>query len=203
MQLKIEILSYWHTGAGKSGGATIDALVEKDDGIPYLPGRNLKGLVRDAVYCAEEWGRVPKNLTNTLFGTRAEEQGKRRHDTDSGALRFCNATLEPALASWLKNPASYDAAALQKHLFTTLYATQIEHDSGAAFDKSLRSIEASIPLTLYAQLDNIKPEQLTAYPDWQSDLKKCLVLMRAVGSWRNRGLGRAVVTLVENNHAAS
>ena len=56
-----------------------------------------------------------------------------------------------------------------------------------------------IPVTLFAQLEAPKT--------WiSSELEKCLPLIRAVGNGRNRGLGRATITLQtsqyqENFHA--
>ena len=46
--------SPWHCGSGTSAGADVDELVVKDkNGMPYIPGKTLKGLIREAVdnYC--------------------------------------------------------------------------------------------------------------------------------------------------------
>ena len=49
MDYKIEFFSNWHCGSGLAAGADVDALVIKDkDGLPYVPGRTIKGLLRDA-----------------------------------------------------------------------------------------------------------------------------------------------------------
>ena len=37
--------SPWHCGSGTSAGADVDELVVKDkNGMPYIPGKTLKGL---------------------------------------------------------------------------------------------------------------------------------------------------------------
>ncbi|MEJ2682664.1 MAG: RAMP superfamily CRISPR-associated protein [Gammaproteobacteria bacterium] len=48
--LKITFLDYWHAGGSHGQGFHTQATVARDhDGLPYLPGRTLKGLLRDAV----------------------------------------------------------------------------------------------------------------------------------------------------------
>ena len=43
----IEFFSYWHCGSGLAAGADVDELAIKDgDGLPYVPGRTVKGLLR-------------------------------------------------------------------------------------------------------------------------------------------------------------
>ena len=38
----------WHCGSGMAAGAELDALVIKDGrGLPYIPGKTIKGLFRE------------------------------------------------------------------------------------------------------------------------------------------------------------
>ena len=47
---KIEFHTDWHCGSGLAAGADVDALVVKDEnGMPFVPGKTIKGLVREAV----------------------------------------------------------------------------------------------------------------------------------------------------------
>ena len=47
---QIEFFSQWHCGSGLSAGADIALLVIKDkEGMPFIPGKTLKGLIREAV----------------------------------------------------------------------------------------------------------------------------------------------------------
>ena len=46
---KITFFSEWHCGSGLSSGSDLDALVIKDkDNFPFIPGKTLKGLIREA-----------------------------------------------------------------------------------------------------------------------------------------------------------
>lgn len=63
----IEFYSQWHCGSGLSAGADVDALVVKDkDYMPYVPGKTIKGLVREAVETFYNSPRQPKPKPNLL-----------------------------------------------------------------------------------------------------------------------------------------
>ena len=50
IKYKIEFHTDWHCGSGLAAGADVDALVVKDkNGMPFIPGKTIKGLVREAV----------------------------------------------------------------------------------------------------------------------------------------------------------
>ena len=50
LTIKIEFFSPWHCGSGLSAGADADSLVIKDiNGLPFIPGKTIKGLIREAV----------------------------------------------------------------------------------------------------------------------------------------------------------
>ena len=51
MDIKYKVIFFtdWHCGSGLAAGADVDALVIKDsDGLPYIPGKTMKGLLREA-----------------------------------------------------------------------------------------------------------------------------------------------------------
>jgi hypothetical protein len=59
-------------------------------------------------------------------------------------------------------------------------------------------MEVIVPLTLYATLDEV-PNAPHKVANWHKAIEQTLGLIQAVGAHRTRGLGRAVVTLVEGN----
>lgn len=203
--LTIDIQGYWHTGTGRGSGSHLDALVDTHaGGLPYLSGRHLKGLLRDAVYKAEQWGRLDahkariggEKITDLLFGKRYTDPETRvpRDDTTAGLLRIGDGLLPEALRTWLTHSAQQD---LREHFYRELSSTRIEDDSGVAKSRSLRGIQVTVPLRLEAAISTLprlhgdEPQAL----DWQCILADCLPLIRAVGAQRTRGLGRAVLTL--------
>ncbi|HIE02318.1 MAG TPA: hypothetical protein EYP59_18890 [Thiotrichaceae bacterium] len=207
-QLKFQLHSYWRAGTGRGGGAVLDELVHKDAyGLPCLPGRTIKGLLRDAVYRAEMWGLLSDELkqgegelTQCLFGSNAPVQEETRLETTPGALRVSDAVLDEklqqyliALLTSLDSENQEDGLNLRRGFFHHIHATAIEHESGTAKKTSLRGMEVTIPLTLTAQLQVLPHTQLIE--NWHKELNFCLPLIRAIGSSRSRGLGRVTVTL--------
>ena len=197
-KIQFKINSYWQAGTGRGGGALVDSLVHKDvNGLPFLPGRTIKGLMRDAVYKVEQWGHLPKTATYYLFGSNATEEGVTRLETEPGALAFSDAVLPEELTTWLSYP---DNAEIRQGLYQHISSTAINPETGCAVDKSLRAIEVTIPLTLTATITVLNNETLKELnwgtgKTWKDGLKSCLKLIRAVGASRSRGLGRVIVTI--------
>lgn len=99
--IKIDFQGFWHVGSGRSSGHHLDAICLKDEfGLPFVAGKQLKGLLRHAVRRAEEWGwytdlTLPKGLLTSfealLFGSQSQLEG--RYETFSGMLFVDNAQL--------------------------------------------------------------------------------------------------------------
>ncbi len=189
-QLKIDIHSYWHPGTGSGRGADVDAIVHRDkDNLPRLPGKSLKGVLRDAVARWEQFTQSASkpSLADQLFGAGADDG-----DTWFGLIRVSDAVLAKDICHYLEKDQS-----LSTGLYRTMHSTAIDHGTGVATNKSLRGIEVVIPLTLYAALDEV-PNAKYKVPHWHEILKSALPLIQAVGAHRSRGLGRVTVTLEEN-----
>lgn len=177
------ILSYWHAGSGQGRSAASDALVQKDrDGLPFLPGRTVKGLLREGVRCGEDVGAVPAGSTDRLFGKAAEEGDAA--GSVPGELCFYDAVLPEEERRWL---SSSEGADFRSGLYDAMASTKID-DKGLAEDKTLRTIELCVPLTLSATASG-------PGGDWVDVLEKACRLVRGLGSHRHRGLGRCRCTV--------
>lgn len=226
--LKLELHSFWHPGTGRGDGAAADAVVHRDaDGLPELPGRTVKGLLRAACELSVA-ARVDWSLrTNPadkgggvawLFGsplakaggaepaitpaTRIRELERRRYASQAGRLRVESARLGESSvqqAAWRgfagKHPAALD------HLRRTLATTQLD-DNGVAADKTLRSVEVLVPMTLHARLTfeaHPDDERGLAVAEWERLCKlldqAARLFLRGIGSGRNRGLGRCSASI--------
>ena len=200
-QLKIDIQSYWHAGTGRGQGSDVDALVHRDKyGIPCLPGRTVKGLLRDAVarwQAFEGESAEGKPLVVQLFGKSSDDEGDAETGTPMagfGLLRVSDATLHADELFYLRQAENEQ---LVSGLFRSLHATKINPDTGTAEDQSLRGIEVVIPLTLYAEI--LEVPGVETVDNWVDKIEPALSLIQAVGAHRTRGLGRAVVTLEEKS----
>lgn len=182
MKIKIQFFTYWHCGSGSSGGSRTDALVTRDaKGLPYIPGKTLKGHIREMAESLEDC-----TFVNECFGGSSND-GKDDREKDicydesykdkEGKCYFSNATIEEDIKKELSS-----------YLYKTISSTQID-SKGLAVDKSLREIEVVVPLTLYAMINNC-PEIYT------DKMKKAFLQVKRIGLNRTRGLGRCEITLV-------
>lgn len=181
VKLNFQILSYWHAGSGRGEGANLDALVVKKTGnLPFLPGKTVKGLLREAVFITEECGHIEEGFTNKWFG-----HAKNRFDSDEGLLNFTDATLKSFVEDWAFNNQGKTG-----YFYKQLTSTAL--GNGIADDNTLRTIEITIPLTLEGFVDSYIDDN-----SWINVIEKVAPLVRNIGLKRHRGLGRTVLTISE------
>jgi hypothetical protein len=211
--LTLEILSYWHCGSGLGRGPALDAVVRRGrNGLPILPGKTLKGLLRDAAREAEGLGLLEQGTSSRLYGSDPfeEERGAEEAEATLEACRYrttrgiCHiGTAWPGgsqqevacMKDWAEQPGSRLAVS---QLFRSLASTKID-ENGIASDKSLRSIEVVVPMTLYAELawtgGDRAEESETTQQNWLRWIETSLPFLRGVGGHRTRGLGRTMAKL--------
>ena len=189
MTIQLRIHEYWHAGSGTGKGPGVDAQVVRDHlGLPYLPGRTLRGLLREGVQCAEDCKMISKNLTEKIFGTRSvgdEARGKRV----SGALHVSSATVDSSIEAWIGGISDGERSSYTATLFETVSSTAMAY--GVAMTGSLRSIEVAVPLTLTSTIgleDDGAEAAITAG----------LGFIRGLGMGRRRGFGRVTVACGSN-----
>ena len=69
---ELKFFDYWHVSSGLCGGAALDSYVAKDSaGFPYVPGKTIKGLVREAAELF--WDNV---YINTCLGSMARKNNQ-------------------------------------------------------------------------------------------------------------------------------
>jgi hypothetical protein len=207
--LAIEILSYWHPGTGRGDGVGADAVVNATaDGLPTIPGRTLKGLLRHAVEQSAEAGvtiwngdSIADAFGSAITGASGEERvdalEASRFATRPGKLRVDSALLGKSAGerlAWIESARAEGGAALTAAMRTTISSTALE--AGLARDGSLRSTEAWLPVTLYAELSWEPGEARDAAP-WAGLNEAAQLFLRSLGSGRNRGLGRCHAYIVE------
>lgn len=191
--LTLDIRTDWHPGTGRGSGFHLDALTHTGaDGLPRLPGRTLKGLLRDALWRAESWcwPDVPAGSTAVIFGTAAIDQA-----SSPGLLRVSDATLPAAVSAWLAGTP--EGRALIPGLYREHFSTAIDHQTGVALGRSLRGMRTIVPLTLQARLEEVAG--VPTVPDWHARLSAVLPLVTAVGASRSRGFGRVCLSWATEN----
>jgi hypothetical protein len=186
VRLLLDIQSYWHPGTGRGSAFHLDAVTHAGaDGLPRLPGRTLKGLLRDALWRAEQWGwpDVPAGSTAALFGTAADGESISR----PGLLRVADAVLPEHISAYLAGNS--DGRKLIPGLYREHFSTAIDGKTGVAKGRTLRGMRVVVPLMLVAVIDEVTG--VDDVPDWHERLAAVLPLVTAVGAYRSRGFGRA------------
>lgn len=171
MDYIIEFFSNWHCGSGLAAGADVDALVIKDqDELPFVPGRTIKGLLRDA---ATELGYAEERI-NKVFGKAGDR------DNQIGCAFFSNAVLSDFEAREIIK------GQLASHLYQTFASTAID-GNGIAEDNSLRRFETVVPCTLYGTINDIDSND-------EKMIKEAMRFIKRMGTGRNRGYGRCKIS---------
>ena len=170
---ELKFFDYWRVSSGLSGGAALDSYVLKDSlGLPYVPGKTIKGLVREMAELFWNQGDIDK-----CFGSRGSKVGQvNNDDTTLAQCYFSSATIDEKIA------AEITSNKLERNLFEIISATKID-ENGIAADKSLRNIEAVLPINLIGKIENIDDA-------FAQNLVRALKLVKRIGLNRNRGLGR-------------
>lgn len=189
----LQFYDYWHTGSGLSGGTYADQVVNKTTaGLPIVPGKTIKGLLRHAAEDLLELGdeAISQEAIDAVFGQRHE---KRRSEVNSEEAEDNHRTIGQCWFSSAELPADTAAQiteARRPQLYEILASTKIEADTGTAADSSLRQIEVTIPLTLTGHIFGVEEDQ-------QILLDRCLRYVKRLGHNRSRGLGRCHFKLLD------
>ena len=182
----LKMQGYWAVGSGKGGGDEVDNRIDRDsDGLPYVPGKMLKGLIRDA--CVRLWsaGNKTFDFVDEIFGASKESEGLNRTATQTGRIYISDARLSPQLRSALLT--GYEPGA-KDNLTRNIYSTAINEKTGTAKEQSLRGYEVAVPMELQATLECDCSQEV-----FNAIKKATSSLVYAVGSHKSRGLGEVII----------
>lgn len=186
--LYIDFITAWHVGSGLGDGPLADAILARDqDGLPVLPGRAVKGALREGAW---RLGRCRPDLQ------AAEEYfwGSRSLGVESnqpGRLAVSAAELPSALRQeLLSHPASVresfvqDMTCLQSQTALSTRRTVVKH--------SLRTLECGIPGMRFEA--TLQVEALTVDSNWLCIYFKAVcAAIKGIGAHRSRGFGNCLV----------
>mgnify|MGYP001627296297 CR=1 FL=1 len=208
LPVRVTFHGYWHCGAGAAAVGDLDAVaIRSEEGLPFVPGRTLKGVFREAVSLLEENGLVAGGAAKALFGEQGfafDEDGAwtPTGPTQAGCLAFSDCRLDATIRAWFANALAQELHAAAAHaaaMFDVVARTAIDAETGTAADGSLRLIECAVPLSLEGTVDwapDPYGDAATA-ADWQGRWRDALtqaaILVRGIGADRTRGLGRCTV----------
>ncbi|KAA6340949.1 hypothetical protein EZS27_011218 [termite gut metagenome] len=183
IKYKITFFGDWHCGSGLSSGVDVDLLVIKDENnLPFIPGKTIKGLVREAVEEINQLSKSDDDETKEMIHQAFGYFDKKNKEATKGLCFFANAELNEELKKKITE------AQFSKYLYRRIASTAI-NDEGVAEEHSLRRIEVTIPCELYGKIIDV-PEEL------EINIIKGLRFIKRLGQNRNRGLGRCSITII-------
>jgi CRISPR/Cas system CSM-associated protein Csm3 (group 7 of RAMP superfamily) len=174
LEYNLTFLSDWHCGSGLSGGAEADAVVIKERNLPYVPGKTIKGLIREAMHeISEVHAGVSESDIKSILET----------SDDTQSAYFSNAELPEAEQNEISDELSH-------FLYRNISSTKIDK-RGTAEQGTLRVKEVTMPLTLEGKISGIQTDEQV------EKLKMALLWVRCLGVNRNRGLGRCKFEVIK------
>lgn len=183
---KIAFYDYWSTSSGLAGGALADNLCIKDaNGLPYVPGKTIKGILREAIEVFRNWGddRFSNEFENAVFGEKTVSNTFENEKKKIEALSFfTDAVFDNETANEILE------GNLRASLFEYISSTAID-DEGIAKHGSLRRIEFVVPCELFGTIYHVKEEH-------EKLLHDCLSFVKRVGYNRHRGYGRCKLNII-------
>lgn len=190
-KIEIELLSDTCVSDGGIYNSAIDTDICQDDfGFPYIPGKRIKGCLRECALELNDWGA--KIQTELLFGTQGNERGQilignayiKNRDSMIETMRGLSNTMLCHPQNVLK---CYSYVRTQ---------TAVDFDTGVADDKSLRTIRvANKGLVFEAEVTFLSEDMQI-----EEDFEKCLAVFRHMGVSRTRGLGEVKASMSKEGY---
>jgi len=170
LKYKVQFYTYWHTSSWLTAGANADTTVIKDENyFPYIPGKTLKGLIREMA----ELLYPDSDFVKECFGIGGDRIDIK--DKNIASCFFSNAELTKETKKAINK--------LDKNmLYNKVTSTSIDKD-GIAKEHSLREMEVTIPITLYAEINNLDDT-------YREKMITSIKMIKRLGLNRNRGLGK-------------
>lgn len=204
IRYKVTFFSDWHCGSGLAAGADLDALVIKDNqGLPYIPGKTIKGLLREAMediiffrYKVEiDEKKSAIDFFTSAFGYF---NGKNEESTPEGAIEEHKMVKGHAFFKDAELPVPEQKSIVDEHLQSFLYRTLSNtaiDKNGVAEEHSLRKTEVAVPTELEGEILNLPIEDINSYKFRL--IKDSFRYIKRMGTDRNRGLGRCDFSVIE------
>lgn len=172
---RLDFYSNWHCGSGLAAGADVDTLVIKDaNGLPFVPGRTIKGLVKNAF--EDIYG---KDSGTSIFG-----DFKKHYEVNAF---FSDAVLQR------EDYGQIVKEELGRFMYNSISNTAISDSVAKAH--SLRKTQVVLPCSLYGEILYVPDE-------FVERLAESLRFIKELGHHRSRGLGRCRFEILATSDTA-
>lgn len=181
--LFLSFQGYWIAGTGGGKGRRLDAACHRDGhGFPAFPMSQVKGTLRETAerLAADGSGGWTPEKVSMIFGKPSDAQGS------DAAVGFLGDAELPA------EVCDQIGVANAPLLFERIPATRI-NDAGVAEDRTLRAIEAAVPLDLQGRL--VWQAEREPEADWIALLDLAAAATPTLGALKNDGFGTVLARI--------
>lgn len=192
LKIELRFLSDFRVGTGQGlAGVLDDTVVKNHAGIPYLPGKTIKGVLRNN--CRE---------LSLMTGQTLPDESKPDEDKNSPLARIFGTAFLPAAfrfpSAYLSNESMYES--IRDNITHGEWHNQIEASSGTAKKKHLFSYETasrelSFPFTITETIsEGTNPEDID-----RALLIATLLFTDHIGGKRKRGRGKCRFSFAQDS----
>lgn len=195
MKIEIELLSPLQLSSGREDIIHDSDAVHDSYGVPYFPGKRLKGLLYESALELVEMGaKFNKRDIDILFGNIGETRIRIDNFYLKGSTEAEDAEdAEKIRSSWSylenKYPEIFNTENVWQSYTEVRHQTKIDEATGTAEDKSLRNMRV-VQKGLYFIGDIYLLASANRINDDENIVEQALLNLRFAGSKRNRGFGR-------------
>lgn len=195
MTIKIELLSPLQLSSGREDIIHDSDAVHDSYGVPYFPGKRLKGLLYESALELVEMGaKFNKRDIDILFGNIGETRIRIDNFYLKGSTEAEDAEKIHSSWSYLENkyPEIFNTENVWQSYTEVRHQTKIDEATGTAEDESLRNMRVVQKLQkgLAFVGDIYLLSSANRINDDESIVEQALLNLRFAGSKRNRGFGR-------------
>lgn len=192
MKIEIELLSPLQLSSGREDIIHDSDAVHDSYGVPYFPGKRLKGLLYESALELVEMGaKFNKRDIDILFGNIGETRIRIDNFYLKGSTEAEDAEKIRSSWSYLENkyPEIFNTENVWQSYTEVRHQTKIDEATGTAEDKSLRNMRV-VQKGLAFIGDIYLLVGANRINDDESIVEQALLNLRFAGSKRNRGFGR-------------
>lgn len=195
MQIRMELKSDALPGSGEGLAGIIDADINYDDfGIPYIPAKRLKGILRESAQELVNCNILHLEKFNTIFGGQGTQWGTELKISDGRLENYSHYQRLFDFISYEENPTTVFNKETALEQFT-YFRSQTAIENGIADKNSLRTSRV-LKKGLIFYFDIELPNNTSGCKD---DFEKICKVTRRFGLKRTRGLGEIQLDLFEKS----
>ena len=196
LHIKINFLSDYMISSGMGDGSLSDSMLVRDsNGIIYIPGRAVKGALREGATFLNKLNRSDIKAASLYFFGSKDVEDENKSSNKQGHTSVSSANLPKDIYCALLNLDTY-----RKDVVSDLTCQRVQTalENGQVKSHSLRTIECGVMGTVFeSELSVDCPQELNEFTlDYFSSV---CAAVKSMGGGRSRGFGTCVLSVEFDN----